>query len=40
MVVPGGGIAFDRTRSITSLSAFLLPVRVLNMLFRRLFLTD
>lgn len=39
MIVPGGGIALDRTRWISSRPAFLLPVRVLGKLFRRLFLT-
>lgn len=39
MIVPGGGIALDGTRWISSRSAFLLPVRVLGALFRRLFLT-
>jgi hypothetical protein len=39
MIVPGGGIAPDGTRWISSRPAFLLPVRVLGSLFRRLFLT-
>jgi hypothetical protein len=39
MIVPGGGIAQDGTRWISSRPAFLLPVRVLGALFRRLFLT-
>jgi hypothetical protein len=39
MIVPGGGIALDGTRWIASRPAFLLPVRVLGKLFRRLFLT-
>jgi hypothetical protein len=39
MIVPGGGIALDGTRWISSRPAFLLPVRVLGTLFRRLFLT-
>jgi hypothetical protein len=39
MIVPGGGIALDGTRWIASRPAFLLPVRVLGTLFRRLFLT-
>ena len=39
MVVPGGGIAPDGTRWISSRPAFLLPVRVLGKLFRRLFLS-
>ncbi len=40
MVVPGGGIALDGSRWIASRPAFLLPVRVLGALFRRLFLTQ
>ena len=39
MIVPGGGIAPDGSRWISSRPAFLLPVRVLGQLFRRLFLT-
>ena len=39
MIVPGGGIAIDGSRWISSRPAFLLPVRVLGKLFRRLFLT-
>lgn len=39
MIVPGGGIAPDRSRWISSRPVFLLPVRVLGKLFRRLFLT-
>jgi len=39
MVVPGGGIALDGTRWISTRPAFLLPVRVLGKLFRRLFLS-
>ncbi|MFA7416524.1 MAG: IS91 family transposase [Rhizobium sp.] len=39
MIVPGGGIALDGSRWISSRAAFLLPVRVLGKLFRRLFLT-
>lgn len=39
MIVPGGGIAPDGDRWISSHPAFLLPVRVLGALFRRLFLT-
>ena len=39
MIVPGGGIARDGTRWVSSRPAFLLPVRVLSKLFRRLFLT-
>ena len=38
MIVPGGGIARDGTRWVSSRPAFLLPVRVLGALFRRLFL--
>jgi len=39
MIVPGGGIAPDGASWISSRPAFLLPVRVLGALFRRLFLT-
>src|SRR5690606_4882115 len=39
MIVPGGGITPDGRRWISSRPAFLLPVRVLGALFRRLFLT-
>ncbi len=39
MVVPGGGISLDGERWISSRPAFLLPVRVLSKLFRRLFLS-
>jgi hypothetical protein len=39
MIVPGGGISLDEQRWISSRPAFLLPVRVLGTLFRRLFLT-
>ena len=39
MIVPGGGITRDGTRWISSRPAFLLPVKVLGKLFRRLFLT-
>jgi Putative transposase/Transposase zinc-binding domain len=39
MIVPGGGIALDGEHWISSRPAFLLPVRVLGKLFRRLFLT-
>ena len=38
MIVPGGGIALDGQRWISSRPGFLLPVRVLGKLFRRLFL--
>jgi hypothetical protein len=37
-VVPGGGLALDRTRWIACRRGFFLPVRVLSRLFRRLFL--
>jgi Putative transposase/Transposase zinc-binding domain len=40
MIVPGGGISLDSTRWVSSRPAFLLPVRVLSKLFRRLFLTQ
>jgi hypothetical protein len=39
MIVPGGGVAPGGDRWISSRPAFLLPVRVLGALFRRLFLT-
>ncbi len=39
MIVPGGGISLDGARWVSSKPAFLLPVRVLGALFRRLFLT-
>jgi hypothetical protein len=39
MIVPGGGISLDGARWISARPAFLLPVRVLGALFRRLFLT-
>ena len=39
MVVPGGGIALDGQRWISSRPAFLLPVRVLGKLFRGVFLS-
>ncbi len=38
VIVPGGGIALDGSRWIASRPGFLLPVRVLSRLFRRLFL--
>src|SRR5258708_10134273 len=38
MIVPGGGVAPDGKHWISSRPAFLLPVRVLSKLFRRLFL--
>ena len=39
MIVPGGGLSPDGSRWVSSRRAFLLPVRVLGKLFRRLFLT-
>jgi hypothetical protein len=39
MIVPGGGISLDGERWVSARPAFLLPVRVLGALFRRLFLT-
>lgn len=39
MIVPGGGLSPDDSRWVSSRPAFLLPVRVLGKLFRRLFLT-
>ena len=38
MIVPGGGISLDGERWVSSRAKFLLPVRVLSKLFRRLFL--
>jgi hypothetical protein len=38
MIVPGGGISLDAERWVSSRAGFLLPVRVLAKLFRRLFL--
>jgi hypothetical protein len=38
MIVPGGGISLDGTQWIRCRPGFLLPVRVLSRLFRRLFL--
>lgn len=38
MIVPGGGISLDGTRWISCRPTFLLPVRVLSRLFRRLML--
>ncbi len=38
MIVPGGGISLDKARWVSSRAGFLLPVRVLAKLFRRLFL--
>jgi len=37
MIVPGGGISLDGTRWVHCKPGFLLPVRVLSRLFRRLF---
>jgi Putative transposase len=39
MIVPGGGLSKDGKRWIGSRAKFLVPVRVLSKLFRRLFLT-
>src|SRR6202008_4027009 len=39
MIVPGGGTSLDGTRWMRCKPGFLLPVRVLSRLFRRLFLT-
>ncbi|HXN43090.1 MAG TPA: IS91 family transposase, partial [Xanthobacteraceae bacterium] len=39
MIVPGGGISLDGTHWMRCKPGFLLPVRVLSRLFRRLFLT-
>ena len=39
MIVPGGGIALDGERWVPARPAFLMSVRVLGALFRRLFLT-
>ena len=38
MIVPGGGLSMDDTRWISCKSNFVLPVRVLSKLFRRLML--
>ena len=38
MIVPGGGISLDGQRWVSSRAGFLVPVRVLGALFRRLFL--
>ena len=40
MIVPGGGISLDGTRWVPCKPGFLLPVRVLSRLFRRLFLAE
>jgi len=39
-ILPGGGISLDSQHWISSRPAFLLPVRMLGSLFRRLFLTQ
>ena len=39
MIVPGGGLSLDGERWVSARPAFLLPVRILGALFRRLFLT-
>ena len=39
MIVPGGGISLDGRRWVASRAGFLLPVRVLGKLFRRVFLS-
>jgi hypothetical protein len=39
MIVPGGGISLDGERWVACRPGFLLPVRVLSRLFRRLFLS-
>ena len=38
MIVPGGGLSPAGRRWVSSRPAFLLPIRVLGALFRRLFL--
>jgi hypothetical protein len=38
MIVPGGGLSLDKARWVSSGARFLLPVRMLAKLFRRLFL--
>ena len=38
MIAPGGGISLDGTHWVRCKPGFLLPVRVLSRLFRRLFL--
>jgi hypothetical protein len=38
MIVPGGGISLDGERWVSCRPGFVLPVRVLSRLFRRLFL--
>ena len=38
MIVPGGGISLDGSHWVRCRPGFLLPVRVLSRLFRRLFL--
>jgi hypothetical protein len=39
MIVPGGGISLDDTRWVPCRPSFLVPVRILSRLFRRLLLT-
>ena len=39
LIVPGGGLSLDGTRWVRCRPGFLVPVRVLSRLFRRLFLT-
>ena len=36
-IVPGGGVALDGARWVACRPGFFLPVRVLSLLFRRLF---
>ncbi len=40
MIVPGGGISFDEKRWVSTRAGFLLPVRMLAKLFRRLCLVN
>ena len=40
IIVPGGGISLDGTHWVSCRPGFLLPVRVLSRLFRRLFLAE
>ena len=39
-IVPGGGLSFDQSSWVACQASFLLPVRVLSRLFRRLFLDE
>jgi hypothetical protein len=39
-IVPGGGLSFNRSRWVACRANFFLPVRVLSLLFRRLFLEE